>query len=151
MFAYIWNLFLWRMNVWVCCIVTKIKRIERADLTVSWRTLFAEQSWCITHFSRISATSYALNWPLTRYAKLQVAHTPEMPGTFCPPPWVSGPDMHHGTCMTHVSWCMPGSLTNGFLWSRRRGKRSLHPAILRIWQAAHCQSRIYKSSPRSLM
>ena len=45
-----------------------------------------------------------------------------MPGTFIPPPWVSDPDMQHGTCMTHVPWCMPGSLTNSFLWSRWRGK-----------------------------
>ena len=33
------------------------------------------------------------------------------------------------TCITtrasmHVVWCMPGSLTNGFIWSRWRGKRS---------------------------
>ena len=32
--------------------------------------------------------------------------------------------MHHGACMTHVPWCMLGSLTNGFLWNRWRGKRS---------------------------
>ena len=40
-----------------------------------------------------------------------------MPGTFSPPPTsketviVSDPDMHHGTCMKHVPWCMSGSLT----------------------------------------
>ena len=39
-------------------------------------------------------------------------------------PRVSDPDMHHGTCVTHVPWCMLGSLTRGFLWSRWRGKRS---------------------------
>ena len=49
-----------------------------------------------------------------------------MPGTFSPPPLVSDPDMHHGTCVTHVPWYMSGSLTSGFLWSRRRGKRSRH-------------------------
>ena len=38
--------------------------------------------------------------------------------TFSPPPRVSDPDMYHGTCMTHVTWCMPGSLSRGFLWSR---------------------------------
>ena len=59
---------------------------------------------------------------LTRYVKLRVAHAP---GTFSPPR-VSDPDMHHGTCVTHVPWCMPGSLTRGFLWSRWRGKRSRH-------------------------
>ena len=26
---------------------------------------------------------------------------------------VSDLGMHHGTCVTHVSWCMPGSLTSG--------------------------------------
>ena len=32
--------------------------------------------------------------------------------------------MRHGTCVTHVPWCMPGSLISGFLWSCWRGKRS---------------------------
>ena len=49
-----------------------------------------------------------------------------MPGTFLASPRVSDTDMHHGTCMTHVPWCMPGSLTSGFLWSRWRGKHSRH-------------------------
>ena len=40
--------------------------------------------------------------PLARYVKLRVAHAPGMLGTFSPPPWVSDPDMHHGTCVTHV-------------------------------------------------
>ena len=30
--------------------------------------------------------------------------------------------MNHGRCVLHVPWCMPGSLTSGFLWSRRRGE-----------------------------
>ena len=45
-----------------------------------------------------------------------VVHAPGMPGTFSPPPRVSYPDMHHGTCVVHVPWCIPGSLTSGFLW-----------------------------------
>ena len=28
-------------------------------------------------------------------------------------PLVSDPDMHHGTCVTHVPWCMSGSLNRG--------------------------------------
>ena len=28
-------------------------------------------------------------------------------------PLVSGPDMHHGTCVTHVPWCTSESLTRG--------------------------------------
>ena len=38
--------------------------------------------------------------PLKRYATLRVAHAPGM-------------RMHHGTCVTHVRWCMSGSLTRG--------------------------------------
>ena len=60
-------------------------------------------------------------------------------GNVFPSPQVSDPDMHHGTCVTHVPWCMPGSLTSGFLWHRRRGKTfpafpaHAQPAILHIW------------------
>ena len=84
-----------------------------------------------------------LVWASCQISKL--AHAPEM---FSPPPRVkrsrhpsrhvrdarrecfprlhglSDPDIHHGTCVTHVPWCMPGSLTGGFLWSRWRGNRS---------------------------
>ena len=28
-------------------------------------------------------------------------------------PLVSDPGMHHGTCITHVPWCIPGLLTRG--------------------------------------
>ena len=68
-----------------------------------------------------------LHGPLTNYAKLRVAHEPGMPGTFSPPPQVSNPDMYHGTCVTHVPWCMPGSLTIGFLWSRWHSWRMRNP------------------------
>ena len=54
-----------------------------------------------------------------------------MPGTFSPPPRVSDPDMHHGICVMHMPWCMPGSLTSGFLWNRWRGKRSRHSRRMR--------------------
>ena len=60
---------------------------------------------------------HKVHGPLTRCTKLQVAHAPGMPITFSPSPRVSDPDMHRGTCVTHVPWCIPGSLTNRFLWS----------------------------------
>ena len=72
-----------------------------------------------------------LHGPLARYVKLRVAHAPGMPGTFSPPSRISDPDMHHGTCVMHVPWCMPGSLTSGFLWSRWRWKRSRHSRCMR--------------------
>ena len=78
--------------------------------------------------------------PPARYVNLRVAHAPGIPGTFSPPPRVCNPDMHHGTCVTHVPWCMPGLLTSRFLWSRRWGKMfpaHAQAAILRSWQEAH--------------
>ena len=78
---------------------------------------------------------YFENGPLARYVKLWVAHAPGMPGTFSPFPLVSDPDMHHGTCVTHVPWCMPGSLISGLLFlSQWRGKRSRHSRRMRIRQ-----------------
>ena len=77
--------------------------------------------------------------PLTRYVNLRMPHAPGMPRTFSPPPRVGDTDLHHGTCVTHVPWCMPGSLTSSFLWSRRRGETfptfpaHAQHAILRIW------------------
>ena len=57
-------------------------------------------------------------WASCQIRILRVAHAPGMPGTFFPPPisrkpQVSDPDMHHGTCVTHVPWRKSGSLTSG--------------------------------------
>ena len=71
---------------------------------------------------------------LARYAKVRVAHAPGMPGTFSPPLRVSDSDMHHGTRVTHVSLCMPGSLNSGFLLIRWRGKHSQHFRRMRSTQ-----------------
>ena len=92
------------------------------------------------------------NGLLARYMKLRVAHAPGMPGTFSPPPWVSDPDMHHGTCVTHVPWCMPGSLTDGFLWSRWRGKRFRHSRRMRKPQFAVSGKRpmVHKHYPMTI-
>ena len=68
---------------------------------------------------------------LTRYVKLRVVQAPGMPGTFSPSTRVRDSNMHHGTCVTHVPWCMPGSLTTGFLWNRWQGKRSWHSRRMR--------------------
>ena len=52
-------------------------------------------------------------------------------GGVSPPPRVSDPDMHHGACVTHVAWCMPGLLTTSLIWSWSRGKRSRHSRRMR--------------------
>ena len=77
-------------------------------LMCTFQTPFRD--WCLH--------DYPTPWASCQIRKLRVAHAPRMPGTFSPPPRVSDPDMHHGTCVAHVPWCMPGSLTSSFLWSR---------------------------------
>ena len=112
-------------------------------------------TWCcqVALFSvarRRNETSY-LRWyppschgPLTRYAT-------EIAGCACAgnagnvfptrrlqrKPLVSDPGMHHGTCVTHVPWCMSGSLTCGGGENVHGIPRACAPAILRIWQEAH--------------
>ena len=50
---------------------------------------------------------------------------------------VSDPGMHHGTCVTHVPWCMSGSLTCDDGEIVPGIPDACAPAILRIWQEAH--------------
>ena len=52
-------------------------------------------------------------------------------------PLVSDPGMHHGTCVTHVPWCMSGSLTCGDGENVPGIPGACASAILRIWQEAH--------------
>ena len=100
---------------------------------------------------------YQVEWASCHIRKIEVAHEPGIPGTFFPPPRVSVPDMHHGTCVTHVPWCMPGSLTGGFLWSPWRGKRSRHPRscatrnFTHLVEAhcSHCLDTVYSSNSLS--
>ena len=84
--------------------------------------------------------------PITRYVKMRVAQAPGMSGTFSPPLRVSDTDMHHGTCATHVPWCMPGSPTSGLLWSRRRRKRSRHS-----WRMRNPQFYVSGKRPMALI
>ena len=51
-------------------------------------------------------------------------------------PPVSNPGMHHGTCVTHVPWCMSGSLTLGGGENVPGIPSACAPAILRIWYEA---------------
>ena len=90
-------------------------------------TLSTSVNFRISHIFACVVGCMKAHKHLTRYIQLCVAHAPGMPGTFSQPPWVSDPDMQHGTCLTPVPWCIPGLLTRGFLWSWRRGKLSCIP------------------------
>ena len=73
-------------------------------------------------------------WASYQIRKMRAAHATGMPGTFSPPPRISDPEMHHGTCVRHVPWCMSWSLTSGFLWFRWRRKRSRYSRRMRNLQ-----------------
>ena len=74
--------------------------------------------WWSNTASSILGITKSGNGPLTRYVKLRVVHASGMPGIFPRhrlqrKPLVSDPGKHHGTCVTHVPWCISGSLTRG--------------------------------------
>ena len=50
---------------------------------------------------------------------------------------VSDPGMHHGTCVTHVPWCMSGLLACDGGVNVPGILGACAPAIFRIWQEAH--------------
>ena len=110
------------LAIWEPVIYRNIVNAHQFPLITCYNTtLFGHISGSRSHeLSPVHKTAYCslYIWCL----KLWVAHAPGMPGTFYPPSRVSDPDMHHGTCVTHVPWCMPVSLTSGFFWSRWRGK-----------------------------
>ena len=75
-----------------------------------WLSLFGIHIW--------EQSPYDCHGTLTRYIKLRVAYAPGLRERFpCHrlqrKPLYSDPGMHHGTCVTHVPWCMSGSLTRG--------------------------------------
>ena len=52
-------------------------------------------------------------------------------------PLVSDPDMHHDTCLTHVPWCMSGSLAAVGRENVSGIPGACAPANFRIWPEAH--------------
>ena len=52
-------------------------------------------------------------------------------------PLVIDPGTHHGTCVTHVPWCMLGSITRGSGKTFPAFPVHAQPVIFRIWQEAH--------------
>ena len=101
--------------------ICHVATYENIAISLSWLRYFPQQL----------TSPIMQHGPLVRNVKLRVGHAPGMPGTFSPPPRVSDPDVLRGMSVTHVPWCMPGSLTNGFLWSRWRGKRPRHSRRMR--------------------
>ena len=110
--------------------------------------------WIISWVNNREAGDLRRYGPLAISKILGCAYAPGMPGTFSPPPRVSDPGMHHGTCVTHVPWCMPGSLSNDFLWSRRRGNVPSIPgacAIRKFTYLVRSRPLLYPPYPKDVM
>ena len=97
--------------------------------------------WCTGCWSHKCIRKHG---PLARYVKLRLRMRRECRERFPSPHRISNLDMYHGTCVTHVPWCMPGSLTSGFLGSQWRGKRSRHSRRI-------CNPHFYVSGKRPMV
>ena len=80
---------------------------------------------------RIYCNIHYVQWASYEIRKIAGCACAGNAGNISPPPPVNDPYMHHGTCVTHVPWCMLRSLTSGFLWSRWRGKRCRYSRRMR--------------------
>ena len=101
-------------------------RLHKRLSKQSRRRWFETQSRSLwRHCNNFPLPHYRNHGPPTRDVILRVVQTSGMP------PRVSDPDIHHGTCVTHMPWCMLGSLTSDFLWSRWRKKRSRYSRRMR--------------------
>ena len=93
--------------------------------------LYIESGPCFWHTSLRDTVYFSYYWPLPRYAKSRIEHAPGMPERFSrhrfqKKPLVCDPGMYHGTCVTHVPWCMSGTLNRD-----GREKRSRHSRRMR--------------------
>ena len=70
-------------------------------------------------------------WVSYQMRKIAVCACDGNAGNVFPATPDSDPNMHNGACMTHAPWCMQGSLTSGFYWSRWWWKRSRHSRCMR--------------------
>ena len=94
------------------------------------------REWCLSAGTK----PFSTHGRLTRYIMLQVAHAPGMAGTFLPTADFKGnsyPGMPHGTCVTHVPWCMSGSLTRGGGENVLGIPGTCARAILGIWRETY--------------
>ena len=77
-------------------------------------------------FTNIKSSGTPLLWASCQIRKCTGCTCAGNAGNVFPPLWVSDPNRHHGTCVTHVAWCMLGSLTSCSLGSRWWRTRSQH-------------------------
>ena len=110
------------------------------------------QKWIYYRINAISLWFWYEDWPWASYQIRKIADCAcaGNAGNVFPrhrlqrKPLVSDPGMHHGTCVTHVPWCMSGSLTCGGGENIPGIPGPCALAILRIWQEAHGRTALFK-------
>ena len=119
-------------------------RYKRFGTTVILQSRATEGvSYCWHCWDRYSGTLSSLSWASYQIRKIAGCACAGNAGNVFPrrrfqrKPLVSDPGMHHGTCVTHVPWCMSGPLTCSDGESVPGIPGACAPAILRIWQEAH--------------
>ena len=145
----------------MCRLVNHLGTIHNARRTLNMRSqditkqpdVILDVYWNLLYGFAAMRQRLLSHWPFTRYVKLRAVHASGMPGTFPRgrlqrKPLVSNPDMHHDTCVTHVPWCMSGSISRGGGENVPGITSACAPASLPIWQMAHCGS-ILKEHLRS--
>ena len=124
------------------------------NMVIVWRQLFSSNistHVCIHTYARICTVLWT--WASYQIRKIAGCACAGNAGNVFPrrrfqrKPLVSDPGMHHGTCVTHVPWCMSGSLTCGDGENVPGIPGACAPAILRIWQEAHGDRLHIKMSP----
>ena len=120
---YVFKKVIWEENIICKTWIIYIKRKTRQEIKKRKLLPVVQiQEWYQSYLSGIiikilvAVDLIQRHGPFIRYNKLQVAHAPGMSATY---PMHGGQPSRHAS--THVPWCMPGSLTSGFLWSRWRG------------------------------
>ena len=147
---------IYRISEWQSCIAERVSTIV---LTVAYihfyLKLYIQNTWTIPVLSQSCenerlcgglvrpSTQRLTKWASYQIRKIAGCACAGNAGNVFPrrrfqrKPLVSDPGMHHGTCVTHVPWCMSGSRTRGGGKNVPGIPGACAPAISRIWQEAH--------------
>ena len=106
-------------------------RILRDGCFIGARTLYGCPLWCYGMATLSAILNFCREWASYEIRKIAGCAWVGNAGNVFPPSRVSDRDMQPDPCVTHVPWCLPGSLTNGFLWRLWQGKRSRHSRRMR--------------------
>ena len=117
-------------------------QILHFTLTSNWDSRTSYTKW----WKHINDSKYFGQWASYQIRKIAGCACAGNAGNVFPrrrlqrKPLISDPGMHHGTCVTHVPWCMSGSLTCGDGENVPGIPGACAPAILRIWQRGPCHN-----------